>query len=155
MDTLKVIGVCCCLLSLASGATAYNRDDPRYYKAYKYKAPPVRSVTFTANGARSENAGDSTENCAAFKLTERHIKEFFRKARAVSQNFSENELGWSPCYAEGTVVFSNGEEATWSVSPWQDGAISITNGKNRGKGALLYCEKCDWSFEGLHPGMGK
>ncbi len=151
MDALKAL-IVCWLTLFAVTATAYSKEDPHYYKVTrKYKPSPVRSISFESNGAKKEGIGEIEENCAAFKLTERHVREFLRKAHAVSQNFYENEIAWEPCYAEGKVIFKNGDEASWFISPSQRGTIDMETGKNRGKGAFLYCRRCDLRFEGYYP----
>jgi hypothetical protein len=151
MDTLKTL-LACWLAVFVSTASAYSRDDPRYHKVvYRYKPIPVHSISIDTNAGRVDGTESLPDNCAAFKLTEKHVREFLRKARSVSHKYYENEVAWVPCYAEGRVVFKNGAEANWSIHPSQGGSIDFTKGKDRNKGTFLFCPSCDLDFEGYYP----
>ena len=59
--------------------------------------------------------------------------------------FKPDILDWVHCDVDGTMIFSNGQRAGWSVGPTQMGTIVFQDesGKETGR-ILLYCPECNF-----------
>ena len=129
-----------------SALTAYAEvyDDPQspdYYNIIPYKPGKVKEAVVTAPSEKSKIR--PTEDCTTFVMTPKLVKYFFRHARAVSERTQMHELDWSACYAEGTIIFDNKDIGTWLIARYGSGALSLKNGKFKGKTVFFYCSKCD------------
>jgi hypothetical protein len=53
--------------------------------------------------------------CARFRLTAPAARRWFRQAREVSEHAWLEELDWTPCFAAGTLVTSDGRPLRWQL----------------------------------------
>lgn len=106
----------------------------------------VKNVVVDSVGL-SDIKGEAERACKAFKPTESQIRAYFSKAYPVDGFWSTNKF-YSPCYAKGTVEFSDGNAGQWILT--SSGIAELTwnlNGR-----VVLYREKNGWSdpFRGMY-----
>lgn len=63
------------------------------------------------------------QECKKFKPTIQQIKRFFNKAYPVPRSFGAHDR-YSPCYADGTIIFEKFGMVTWSITSGGVGTIS-------------------------------
>ena len=134
-----------CLLGIFQGvATAeeyipdrYDSDGDRYWIPRPYKKSPVTHVTIMENGMKSEAGKGMPDDCTKFKVTEKDIKEYFAKAKVVSNGAYMHEINWSPCYAGGEIKFANGKSGKWGVQQLRAGYLLMD-----GKEYYFDCQRC-------------
>jgi hypothetical protein len=123
----------------AVGANAGGaQDDP--YAIPAYKITPVKSVVIKENDAWTDHVSghETPEQCKAFQLTARDIREFFRKARHVSRREYGHDLDMAMCYAAGEIEFRNGERGEWEIDQARRGGLRLSDGRM----FYFYCPKC-------------
>jgi hypothetical protein len=104
----------------------------------RIELPAIRDITIDENGAKSPAGKDSPEECGAFILRKRDVREYFRRAGEVAHHDYFHMLDWSACYAGGKVVFSNGLTGTWGIQQLRAGSLSLSDGRT----IYLYCPRC-------------
>lgn len=82
----------------------------------------IRAPARTVSKVVVESVGQSdikedppSEGCKAFQPTVKQVREYFKNAYPVPANFGAHER-YSPCYAKGTVEFSDKTSGTWKLS---------------------------------------
>ncbi len=106
--------------------------------------PPVLSVHFNENAALAPAAEGWDEDCSHFRLNAAAVQRFFSHADSTDQRQAQQILGWSPCYASGTLKFADGREAAWSIHGYGTGTLAIVGGQ----GFYVYCPDCALSPSG-------
>ena len=108
------------------------------------KFPAIKKVYIEASGAKSPESKDKVIDCSEFKLTEKKVKAYFSLAMKTEKYSALEKLDWSPCYANGTLTFSNGKTVHWEINQGQAGMISINgwDDKDDKNWTFLYCPKC-------------
>lgn len=108
-------------------------------------ARSAKFATIEVNGL-SEHSDDFAKRiCADFKLHPRQVIFFFKRAKEIdSRTFTHDR--YSPCYARGTVIFSDGTQGTWEIHSGKTALLTLEDGT----GKILYCQQCRWKdpFEG-------
>ena len=138
----KVFSLLIFLATLAS-ATAYAIDDSyedgkNYWSPRPYKTAKIVSLAIENNGERSDIGYAPNLDCSRFNLAERDIKEYFQRARVVSRGDFMHQFDWSPCYARGTIVFSNGDKGVWVIQGFRLGSLDLIDGRK----IYFNCVKC-------------
>ena len=106
----------------------------------RHRVGKITNITIAV--ASKSNNYDPTENCASFALTPRSSEFFFHHAKVVSEASAAHDFDYSSCYAEGEVVFSNGDEGHWSIAHGGTGSLLLRSGKFKGQLIHLYCKAC-------------
>jgi hypothetical protein len=109
-----------------------NVDKPR-----PFKRSAVVSVVITENATKSLAGASATDDCGGFVVTPKLVKQYFRRARAVSVQDYRHELDWSPCVAGGTLKLADGRLADWGVQQLGLGWLYINHRRH-----FFHCEKC-------------
>jgi hypothetical protein len=127
------------ILALAASASVAAADgsdtEPAMRNAH---LPSIATVTIQSSGATSPAAGEPTEQCANFKLSNKEIRAYIGKAAEVAEHDYLHMLDWSPCYASGDVTFKNGVKGTWTIQQYRAGTLKLSNGRT----VYLYCPRC-------------
>ena len=111
-------------------------------------ARSVKSLTIEASGQhQDDNDPTVPERCHGFKPTQREIRKYFNYAYPV-EHYVFSHSRYSPCYAKGSIRFSDGEFGTWRVSS-SGAAVLIFN---RGDGVTMFYGHNSWEdpFEGMY-----
>lgn len=102
------------------------------------RLPSARRVAIAQNGATAPAAQDPQPQCASFRLGVRDVREYLRVAQVVSEHDYLHALDWSPCYASGTVVFTNGLQGVWGIQQLRAGSLKLNDGRE----LFLFCPQC-------------
>jgi hypothetical protein len=116
-------------------------QDSTYYKAPAFTPPAVAWIKVDKPSQKSAAGAD--ENCSNFMMTPELSQEFFRHARAVSEQRRMHELDWSACYAEGRVKFVDGQRGSWMIARYGVGALTLSSGRFKGETVFLHCARCE------------
>jgi hypothetical protein len=130
------------VLALALAAVVANAggDNTDPYAIPAYRMTPVKSVVIKENGAWTDHtSGNETpQMCKAFRLNERDIREFFRRARRVSEHTYVHDLDAARCHAAGEVAFANGDRGKWQIDQARGGWLGLADGR----ALYFHCPKC-------------
>ncbi len=102
------------------------------------RLPGVRRVVIEQNGDIAPAAEDTQPPCAKFRLGVRDVREYLRSAQLVNQHDYLHALDWSPCYASGTVFFSDGSQGVWGIQQLRAGSLKLNDGRE----LFLFCPQC-------------
>jgi hypothetical protein len=100
--------------------------------------PPISSITIRKSGAVSPSSDRPVAYCKDFQLSYKEIREYIGKAAEVDEHDYFHMLDWSPCYASGEVVFTNGIKGIWAIQQYRAGSLKLSNGQT----IYLYCPRC-------------
>lgn len=141
MARALMVGTVLAVVSVACSADEECIEATEYQPALcQVKLPKTTSVTIQENAATSPASDDRKIDCSSFKLTAKDVRRYFENALKTSPEDAHHTLDWSPCYASGTLVFSDGRKAHWSINQFRTGSLSIT-GESR---MFLYCPDCKY-----------
>lgn len=112
-------------------------DGADIHKPRPYKRSPVRTVVIEANAAKSAAGQGSPDDCSRFVVTEAQVKQYFARARSVSQRAYSHDLDWSPCVASGSLTLADGRQAQWGVQQYGLGWLYIDHRRT-----YFHCGKC-------------
>jgi hypothetical protein len=134
----RMLAVLAMSLIGAVASAAGTDDDPYVIPAYKVMA--VKRVVIKENGAWTPNVSgyESPEDCRAFRLKQRDVQEFFRKARRVSGREYGHDLDMAMCYAAGEIEFANGDRGEWEIDQARRGGLHLSDGRM----FYFHCPKC-------------
>lgn len=102
--------------------------------------PKIASVSIEENGAKAAAAQEEDIDCSTFKINQVLVRRYLSRAKQTNESDAHHTLDWSPCYASGTLKFSNGQSAHWSINQLRTGSLSV-EGKDK---IFLYCPTCDF-----------
>jgi hypothetical protein len=107
----------------------------------RVKLPKITSVHIEENGLVSK-ADNNNTNCSTFKLTASHVRRYFFKALEIkNKENSLHTLDWLPCYASGTMHFSDNREVRWKIHQNQTGTLVFDTNQE----IFFYCPDCKFS----------
>ncbi len=129
------------LLAILGFHSSTRAQDSTYYEAPAFKVPAVAKVKVDKPSEKSDV--NPHEDCSAFVITPSLAQEFFRHARTVSEHRRMHELDWSACHAEGRLNFVDGQSGSWMIARYGVGALTLSNGRLKGKTMFLHCAKCE------------
>ena len=141
-----LIGSMLLILIPAFAAAQEGKRDPydggdKYGEIRPYQITSVKRIAVKETGKWSESRSSSDEtqqDCAAFRLRETDVREFFHRARRVSFSKYLNDLDASRCYAAGEILFENGDRGTWVIDAGRRGVLTLSDGIN----LYFFCTKC-------------
>lgn len=87
----------------------------------------ITEVKINETGKSKDGSGNVKNGWLAFKITEKDVRGFFSEAYPVPLNFNIHER-YSPCYAKGTIEFSNNTRGKWKISSIGGGALRWDTG---------------------------
>jgi len=102
--------------------------------------PKITKVTILTNAAKSPAETDSSISCTGFHINEAQVRRYFAKAKTTTAHDAHYTLDWSPCYATGELVFSDGRKGRWSIDQFRSGSLAIDGADE----VVLYCPKCQF-----------
>ncbi|TSP10393.1 MULTISPECIES: hypothetical protein [Cupriavidus] len=101
-------------------------------------AREVKAVAIEAVGlSRLE---EMAEPCRKFRPSAAQIKRFFSRAYPVDAIYYSKKI-WSPCWAEGTVEFSDGNRGKWRLN---SGGVAYLQWSHSGD-VILYHKTNGWA----------
>ena len=100
--------------------------------------PRISQLTIVENAAKSPAEKDSSVSCDNFSIKEKQVRRYFAEAKATNANDAHHTLDWSPCYASGKIIFSDGRSGLWSIDQYRVGSLVIEDEK----AIALYCPSC-------------
>lgn len=100
--------------------------------------PRISQLTIEENAAKSPAEVDSSVSCADFSIKDKQVRRYFAKAKATNVNDAHHTLDWSPCYASGKIVFSDGRRGRWSIDQYRVGSLVIGDEAE----IVLFCPAC-------------
>jgi len=100
----------------------------------------ISTIKIKENGATATAAQDPSIDCSSFRLDAKKIRRFFSKAKVANESDAHHTLDWPPCYASGTLNFTNGKKAHWSINQLGTGSLAMDS-DNR---LFLYCPTCNF-----------
>ncbi len=102
-----------------------------------FRRSPVRTVVIEENAAKSAAGQGAPDDCGRFVVTEAQVKQYFARARTVSQRAYSHDLDWSPCVASGTLTLADGRQAQWGVQQYGLGWLYIDHRRT-----YFHCRRC-------------
>jgi hypothetical protein len=100
--------------------------------------PKIASVHIEENGAKAISSQDPDVDCSPFKLDITRVRKFLSLAKEANESDAHHTLDWSPCYSSGTLTFTSGKTAHWSINQLRTGSLTIDGGAR----VFLYCPTC-------------
>lgn len=79
-----------------------------------------------------------TTECKDFTPTEGEVWSYLKQARETTAQGVHYTLPESPCFASGTLVFSNRDKAIWTMKGLGLGSVIFPDGAEK----ILYCPDC-------------
>ncbi|WP_211453429.1 hypothetical protein [Collimonas antrihumi] len=104
-----------------------------------FKLPKIEKITITRNAVKALAETDPTVSCENFRVNEKQVLRFFQLAKTTTANDAHYKLNWSPCFAGGEIVFSDGRLAYWSVDQYQAGSLGFDD---KDESIILFCPRC-------------
>lgn len=101
-------------------------------------ARDIKHISMVTSGLSKDTSSIvAMNNCRSFRPTLDQVRAYFSKAYPVDRYWSAQTY-YSPCYAEGTIEFSDGNRGTWILKSsgiggidWeQSGSVTLFHGKN-------------------------
>lgn len=107
----------------------------------------IIKIKIHETGKSEDESENVKEGCRVFKITEKDVGEFFSYAYPVPLNFTTHER-YSPCYAKGTIEFSNNTRGKWKIDSSGGGTLLWDTGDV----ATLFYNNYKWTdpFEGTY-----
>ena len=122
-----------------AGGNATN-DEETYGPIKPYKVASIKSVVIKKSGAWTDEvySDETLDDCAKFKLSERDVHDFFRRAEQIDcEAFGAYYLA-SRCYAAGEIAFANGGRGTWTIDFERRSVLSLSDGRK----LYFFCSEC-------------
>ncbi|MET3115981.1 hypothetical protein AAKU64_000184 [Undibacterium sp. GrIS 1.8] len=101
----------------------------------------VSKISILKNAAKSPVEQDNAVVCDNFLLSQARLRQYWSQAKIIREDDLHHTLDWSPCYASGEILFSDGSSAEWTVNQFRSGSLLMRNGKK----IPLYCPTCKFS----------
>jgi|WetSurMetagenome_2_1015567.scaffolds.fasta_scaffold773844_1 hypothetical protein len=123
----------------SAGGNASNDEDD-YGPIKPYKVTAIKSVVIKNNAAWTDDvySDETPEDCSKFKLSERDVRDFFRRARQIDHETYGAAYLASRCYATGEIVFANRDRGIWRIDFERRGALKLSDGRQ----FYLFCSTC-------------
>ena len=117
--------------------------------AFAKHVPPreIIEVKIDETGKSDDSAENVKSGCLLFTITENEVKSFFLKSYPVPTNFNVHNR-YSPCYAKGTIAFSDNTQGEWKISSSGGGILSWDTGDR----ITLFYDDYKWldPFDGMY-----
>lgn len=107
----------------------------------------IVEIVINETGKSEDDAENVKQGCRTFIITTNEVRQFFSKSYPVPINFNIHER-YSPCYAKGTVEFSDNTRGIWKISSSGGGTLLWDTGDV----ATLFYNDYQWTdpFEGTY-----
>lgn len=107
----------------------------------------IIGIKIDETGKTEDESGNVKNGCLAFKITERDVTDFFSEAYPVPLSFNVHDR-YSPCYAKGTIEFSNNTRGKWKIFSSGGGTLRWDTGDV----VTLFYNDYKWTdpFEGTY-----
>ncbi|SQJ19267.1 Uncharacterised protein [Serratia rubidaea] len=119
------------------------------HTAFAANIPPrkITEVKVNEMGKSEDESKNVTEGCRAFKISANEVKDFFSGSYPVPLMFNTHER-YSPCYAKGTIAFSDNTRGKWKIASSGGGTLLWDTGDV----VTLFYNDYKWSdpFEGTY-----
>ena len=112
-------------------------DGAHIHQPRPFKRSRVRDVRIDENGAKSPAGQGAPDDCSRFVVSQAQVRQYFAKARTVSQRAYSHELDWSPCVASGTLALADGRRGQWGVQQYGLGWLYIDQRRT-----YFHCKTC-------------
>ena len=122
-----------------AGGNATN-DEETHGPIKPYKVASIKSVVIKKSGAWTDEvySDETPDDCAKFKLSERDVHDFFRRAEQIDcEAFGAYYLA-SRCHAAGEIEFASGGRGTWTIDFERRGVLSLSDGRK----LYFFCSEC-------------
>lgn len=129
------------LIAAQTGCTRTHDPDPAFRVTIcPLKLPPIRTLSIDQNGDHGQSLAGTK---CTFRLNPTLVRRYLKRGGTVTGSEVDGALLNSPCKASGTITFTNGRKAKWSIESLGVGSIAL------GTGELIftYCPNCGWPFE--------
>lgn len=122
-----------------AGGNASN-DDEDYGPIKPYKVATIKSVVIKHNAAWTDEvySDETPGDCAKFKLSERDVRDFFRRVKQIDYETYGLYYLASRCYATGEIVFANGDRGIWRIDFERRGVLKLSDGRK----LYFFCSTC-------------
>jgi hypothetical protein len=135
LRSLTVAALALCASSAFGRCTPGSEFEP---SLCPFRLPPVARIVIEENAAKSALEPDAALSCASFRVDERLVLRYLRRARLVDPATAHSTLLWSPCYAAGRLTLRDGRQARWQLTQFGVGWLRIGAGEEH----TLYCPAC-------------
>lgn len=105
--------VCWFLLVLQADAVAAGK---------RIKPRTIVNVHISETGRSDDDTEREIKSCKAFQPTEKDIRSFFLKSYPVPAKMGLHDR-YSPCFAKGSIEFSDNTRGTWKISSSGSGTL--------------------------------
>jgi hypothetical protein len=122
-----------------AGGNASN-DDEDYGPIKPYKITAIKSVVIKINAAWTDEvySDETPDDCAKFKLSERDVRDFFRRVKQIDHEAYGAYYLPSRCYAAGEIAFVNGDRGTWRIDFERRGVLKLSDDRK----LYFFCSQC-------------
>ena len=122
-----------------AGGNATN-DEEDYGPITPYKVASIKSVVIEKTGAWTDEvySDETPEDCAKFKLSERDVRDYFRRAKQIDDETYGAYYLPSRCYAAGEIAFVSGDRGTWRIDFERRGVLKLSDGRK----LYFFCSAC-------------
>ncbi len=100
-------------------------------------AREVKSIAIEAIGL--SRLDEMAEPCRKFRPTVAQVKRYFSRAYPVDAIYYSKKF-WSPCWAEGTIEFADGNRGRWRLN---SGGVAYLQWSHSGE-VILYHKANGW-----------
>lgn len=104
------------------------------------KFASIKSLVIEKTGAWADEvySDETPDDCAKFKLSERDVHDFFRRAKQIDYETYGAYYLPSRCYAAGEIAFVNGDRGTWRIDFERRGVLKLSDGRKM----YFFCSAC-------------
>ena len=106
--------VTCCLIFSAQATTAATSK--------RIKARTIAEISISETGKSDDDNERENTACKDFKPTKNDVRRFFLKSYPVPAKIGLHDR-YSPCYAKGSIEFSDNTRGTWKISSSGNGTL--------------------------------
>ena len=107
------------------------------HRARPFKRSAVSAVVIEDNAGKSVPGQNTPDDCRRFVVTPAQVKQYFARARPVSQIAYSHDFEWSPCVASGRLELADGRTALWGVQQYGLGWLYIRHQRH-----YFHCGTC-------------
>lgn len=139
---IRVASIALLVLSLGCASTSQcTRGSEFEPRLCPLQLPSIQSLEIEKNGAKGPAETDPGVACDGFRVDEDVVRRYLAAAKTTTANDAHHTLDWSPCYAAGSITFSDGRSGKWSVSQLRLGTLSFGSDEQ----IILYCPTCEFA----------
>ena len=126
------------MIALPAAAATCHKSTATEPELCPLHLAPITAVHIRENAAVALAEADDPVNCAEFHVDAAEVRRFFAHAEATQERAARPVVGWSPCYASGSLKFADGRWALWSIHQYKSGSLAVVGGDRY----FVYCPEC-------------